>query len=279
MLPLLTYGLSEMYHADQTLVQVNRLKPGLAQVSGIRAEARLNQQAWRLRVAIDLTSRSDSIYCERTSPHFWAEILNATSSLFVIAVGVIGFVYLLRTGRLTPVVSLLALLGIAIGLGSFLLHTFATRWAELADVIPIWAFVVVFGLSVIVRSSRGAVPVPLAIIFGAAIFSAGTAMAMGGQMQLARNFSGSFQYVPALLMIAGAIWFLWKRGHPSFWMMASGAALFLLALAFRSLDMALCPVFPYGTHFLWHLTNTAVFWVLLAAFVVHVPAPPERHDG
>jgi hypothetical protein len=76
-------------------------------------------------------------YCERgLDPAFWAEPLNALSN----AAFLIAAWWAWRTWRQSlqagqAELGLVALLAV-IGAGSFLFHTFATRWAALADVIP-----------------------------------------------------------------------------------------------------------------------------------------------
>jgi len=39
--------------------------------------------------------------------------------------------------------------------------------------------------------------------------------------------------------------------------------IFTVSLALRTIDLAACETFPVGTHFLWHLLNAAVLYVLL----------------
>jgi hypothetical protein len=38
----------------------------------------------------------------------------------------------------------------------------------------------------------------------------------------------------------------------------------------RTLDAAMCDAFPLGTHFLWHLINAALLFVLAQALVAAV---------
>ena len=80
-------------------------------------------------------------YCERTGPEFWSEPVNAaTNAAFLIA----ALVMLRRTGGRPPLAGVLIALLAAIGVGSFLFHTFATAWAATADVAPIALFVLVY---------------------------------------------------------------------------------------------------------------------------------------
>ncbi|MEL7276734.1 MAG: hypothetical protein AAGK98_09685 [Pseudomonadota bacterium] len=70
-------------------------------------------------------------YCERTDFTFWSEPLNAiTNAAFLIAALVV-FLILRREGRMDPGLGLSLAILTAIGIGSFLFHTFATGWAGL----------------------------------------------------------------------------------------------------------------------------------------------------
>ena len=92
---------------------------------------------------MDWTAAVDA-YCERTNESFWAEPLNAWSNLAFFAASVIGLsLWSLRGGR-DRIGLILCLLVAVIGAGSFLFHTFATRWASLADIIPIALFVYIY---------------------------------------------------------------------------------------------------------------------------------------
>ena len=43
----------------------------------------------------------------------------------------------------------------------------------------------------------------------------------------------------------------------------NAAVVFAISLAFRTADIALCPAFPLGIHFIWHILNAVVLYVLL----------------
>lgn len=45
------------------------------------------------------------------------------------------------------------------------------------------------------------------------------------------------------------------------------AALFAVSLGFRTLDRAVCPVWPLGTHAVWHVLNAGVLYGLIAVAV------------
>ena len=91
------------------------------------------------------------LYCERTGHGFWNEPLNALSNVSFLVAAFVAWRTYLRLERRDPLAVVLIVLAASIGVGSFLFHTFASGWAELADVIPIWSFVAFFVLVIIYR--------------------------------------------------------------------------------------------------------------------------------
>ena len=115
----------------------------------------------------------------------------------------------------------------------------------------------------------------IATLFAFGVFGSGVALAIGNPIGEGMGLSGSVQYVPATVMIAGVIWFLWKASHPTLPRLGVGVGLFALALALRSLDQRFCDTFPGGTHFMWHVTNCLVFWYLIKAYAVENSKPSQ----
>ncbi|MEM1286765.1 MAG: ceramidase domain-containing protein [Pseudomonadota bacterium] len=197
------------------------------------------------------------IYCERLSPEFWAEPINAmTNASFFIAAALI--LWMLRRSPDTPTL-ILAILTICIGVGSFLFHTFAVGWAALSDVVPIALFI---SLAVGVALHRQFdISVRLAVA-GALAF---TLLApLVGLTPLDRLIpSGSVAYIPALLALtffAGVA--LWRRRAEAPALTAA-AVTFGISLFLRSVDIAVCEAFPLGTHFLWHMFNAVTLYLVM----------------
>lgn len=230
-----------------------------------------------LGIDFDWQASVRGVYCERVADGFLGEPLNAGSSLFVALVGIVVGVHLRRSKRMTPLILLMTALSIAIGIGSFLWHTFATRWAEALDVVPIWALISVYGAAMLPRPEpnslfgRGAT-----IAAVAAIFLVGTGISMSDELVVGDAFSGSSQYLPAVALLAVMLKPLIRLKHVALAPLAGAAALFMLSLGFRSLDQHVCPYFPSGTHFLWHLTNCGVFLLFLAALIRRRPEQGGR---
>jgi hypothetical protein len=179
--------------------------------------------------------------------------------------------------------ALIVLAGL-IGIGSFLFHTYAVPWAALADVLPIWSFVVLY----LVTFATQVAGIPaLRLVFGTALALIGlvAATVLIDRMlgQAATMLNGSEQYAPALLALGVFSVLLRLRHHPLAGLIGATTALFTLSLVFRTLDLHLCGSVPLGTHFLWHLLNGTVIGLLLIALIrglatpVSAPTLDARH--
>jgi hypothetical protein len=217
-------------------------------------------------------------YCERGGdPSFWAEPLNALSNGAFVIAGLIAAVQLARAPRTDRALFewLLVLLVIVIGIGSFLFHTYATRWAILADTIPISLFMLAY-LGYALRRFAGwpwiAVLVALALFYWSIDLAQGVTCsnellpvtAAAGK----RCFNGTLGYTPAFaaLLVVGAL-LAWQR-HPAARYLIVAAAVFLVSMTFRTVDVEVCALTrlggrALGTHFLWHALNGALLYVLL----------------
>lgn len=214
-------------------------------------------------------------YCERADGGFWAEPFGAVSNAaFLVAAAAAGRLALQARDR-----ACLALAGMiaVIGVGSFLFHTLAVRWAMLADIVPIALFVVAY-FALALRRLLGlgvAVTVPLVLAFALAEVALTPFLEAVTGLPLAQLTNGSLDYLPALIALLGVAAALAGRRATTARNLALVALLFLVSLTVRTLDRAACPVIPIGTHWLWHVLNAAVLYALIAIAVRH-PAPVAR---
>ena len=204
------------------------------------------------------------LYCERVDPSFWAEPINAITNLaFIIAAIIAWLCWRARGGGDLPSLALITVTFI-VGAGSFAFHTLATRGAVLLDVIPIAVFIYGYFLLALRRYLKLSLLVSIVIL---ALFIGGSQYLEG---LLPRGFlNGSGGYLPALaaMLVIGGLTCRQRAGR----LILTAAGLFTVSLFFRAIDQSVCAAFPLGTHFLWHMLNATVLYVLLHAAIETSP--------
>lgn len=202
-------------------------------------------------------SRPVDLYCERLGPYFWAEPVNAVTNASFLIAAVAALLLWRRGERDWPALTLIAVT-FAIGIGSFIFHTVATRGAALFDTVPIAIFIYGYlwlALRRFLGLSAWTAPA-LVIAFGLLSFAEGLVVPRG-------TLNGSHAYLPALAVLFVVGWLTGEAGPRR--LLFSAAAVFAVSIFFRSIDQAVCAALPLGTHFLWHSLNGAVLYLLLRA--------------
>ena len=214
-------------------------------------------------------SRAVDLYCERTDASFWAEPVNAITNVAFLIAAAVAFVQWRRAGSCDVPVLLLIMITSVVGVGSFIFHTVATQGAELFDTVPISVFIYGYLFFALRRFLGLSLAASLALLIGfAALTYAEAALVPPDAL------NGSHAYLPALAatLIVGAL----TRGPAGRLVLAAGLTL-ALSLVFRTIDNAVCPWFPLGTHFMWHILNATVLYLLLyAALRERAGKPAER---
>lgn len=220
---------------------------------------------------MDWTAPVD-LYCERLHPGFWAEPWNALSNVSFLLAAFWGWRVARTAGRIGATDALMIAMVGLIGIGSFLFHTFANPWSELADVLPIWSFVAV---AVLVGMARigGMKPGRIAgVAAGVAAAVVIVTLALTGEGEASGAASkpvlnGSLQYAPAVIaLLAFSVISRRRRSPFAPWIIAATAT-FVVSLAFRTIDLMICDVFPLGTHFAWHLLNGLMIALILQVMI------------
>jgi peptidoglycan/LPS O-acetylase OafA/YrhL len=200
------------------------------------------------------------LYCERTDASLWSEPVNAvTNAAFLIAA--LLALRLWRRGDREDWPALALIIAVAaVGAGSFVFHTVATRAAILADVIPIAVFIYGYLLLALVRFLH------LRVGSAAAIVVAYAVCAQALSALVPRLLNGSVGYLPALAALIAVA--LAAREQDTRRDLGLAAVVFAISLAFRTADLAVCAEFPLGTHFVWHMLNAIVLYALLRTAIV-----------
>lgn len=204
------------------------------------------------------------IYCERTGPEFWSEPVNAiTNFAFIISAILIVFLIRqqIRQGNWDAASWVLCALIFAIGVGSWLFHTHATRWALLSDIIPIAIFILLYTWYALRRFAEAP-----AVVCGIGVL---IVLGISRAVPVLTGFQGG-SYVAALLalvVIGGYLRFM--KSHIAGTALLTAAAVFFVSLSLRTIDLPLCGRFPLGTHFAWHLLNAVVLFIVARAMVLY----------
>jgi hypothetical protein len=194
-------------------------------------------------LAVTVTDYVDG-YCERVAPGLWGEPLDSLSNLAFLVAAVLVWRLAAgdRAGRVLAV-----LIGLVFA-ASTAFHLLATRWSGVADSVSILVFVLVY----VVLFARVfynwrwawlAAPAFLALTVVTAL--------LGGGLYLSALIG--FGIFAALLAFS----------RDAYWThFAVAGAIFALSLSLRTLDRDVCDYVPVGTHFLWHLLNGVVLYLV-----------------
>lgn len=218
-------------------------------------------------------------YCERTSPAFDAEPVNAvTNGAFLLGA---WLCWRLSAAQSNPaaagMIKALIVAMTTVGLGSFLFHTLGTRWAEWGDVIPILIFMLLYLWFILTRllcwPGRQSLIV-LGVFFFATFYL--EAAAPGDFLW------GGALFIPTIVSLAAIGLSLRLTGHAARHAMLGAILVFFCTFTARTLDHIICPIFPLGTHFIWHLLNATLLYLFVRLAILYAvptemrPAPRGR---
>jgi Ceramidase len=207
------------------------------------------------------------LYCERIDASFWSEPVNALSNIAFLIAAALAFELWRRGDRSDgPALALIIVVAV-VGAGSFVFHTVATLAADresgaiLADVIPIAVFIYGYLLLALRRFLHLRAATAAAIV----VAYAASAQALSA-LAPPRPLNGSVGYLPALAALIAVA--LVAKEPSTRRSLALAALVFAVSLGLRTVDNAICPQFPLGTHFTWHILNAVVLYVLLRTAVM-----------
>ncbi len=196
------------------------------------------------------------LYCERTAPGLLGEPLNTLGNLGFFVAAFWLALRLRREGRAQIDEWVLVTLAALVGAGSLVFHMFATRATAILDQVFIAIFVLTFfhrWLARIVGLGGGLASVGVLAL----------AVAIVGVFLMAPKglLNGSIIYAPVLAAMLGMAWWARRQRHPAAPFATAVVVVFSVAITCRTVDLAVCDAFPYGTHWLWHLLNATVITI------------------
>ena len=207
------------------------------------------------------------IYCERTDILIWSEPFNALTNLaFIISAFYAAKLILNNKISATNSSNLIGwffvLCIFSIGIGSTLFHTFANTWSMLTDVIPIALFILFYAWFALKYLAK------FSLVFSA--LGVIVIILLSVLIPIFTKFENG-PYLAALIsMIIFSLYLKYIKRHSSgnYILIASG--LFLLSLFLRTIDHSVCTAFPIGTHFLWHILNAFVLYLVFCSLYLNL---------
>jgi hypothetical protein len=195
------------------------------------------------------------LYCD--TQHLWLgmhEPVNTITNAAILIAAYFAYRHIKRSGlRLSGDLGLLLFLLVWVGIGSALWHGLRTFWALQLDWIPGVLFLLV--LTVLwIRQLYGWAAGIVGMVVMVVVTMVGVRL-FGDQLAaITPNLRFAPMYatvaVVGLFMVAGA----WSKfGRDTALVGIAALAFGIAAAVARSIDLVVCPVIPFGTHFLWHL--------------------------
>lgn len=210
------------------------------------------------------------LYCERVGSGVWAEPINALSNISFLLAAVAAWYLANRLRLLSFAIWLLIVLLVAIGIGSSLFHTLATPFTKLLDIIPIALFQIAYlwiYTRKVIRLKNIQVILLMVLLLGSIILT----------FQLTEVFNGSLAYAPGISILLGLGLYHYRQRKRGRVLLLAATGFFLIALFFRTIDLAICSSWAVGTHFLWHLLNGVVLYLSMKALILNFPSTIVEH--
>jgi hypothetical protein len=203
-------------------------------------------------------------YCERTDPSYWAEPVNAvTNAAFLIAAWIM---WRRVKGQGLPLAVAMVVILAAIGIGSYLFHTYAQAWSAMADVLPIVLFILLY----VFAATRDFLGMGTWISLGVTVLFVPYAAAMTLLFEMLPFFEVSSFYWPVPVLIVVYALLLAFRHPVTARGLGIGAVVLVVSLVFRSVDETVCAAVPVGTHFMWHVLNGIMLGWMIEVYRRHL---------
>ena len=206
--------------------------------------------------------------CERNGLGMLAEPLNVLSSFMFIIVAISIYRYYHRMEELRNHwmwdIHTLTVLTFIIGVNSVIFHSFPSPLTETLDTMPIVLFILLYFWSVLFRIGR-------CTLFQAGIcFTAFVGFSHMLVSQFPHAMNDSIGYLSSMMALIVIAVHLHLKARPSSQYYMLAALIGVVSLFCRVIDREVCPEFPFGTHFCWHILNATLLYILLKQIIRNV---------
>ena len=208
----------------------------------------------------NLYARSVIEYCERIGNSFFAEPINFLSNAAFLFSAFFIFKLLKNHNEKSIGYWILFCFVLLIGLGSSLWHSFRTPFAHALDAVPIYLFLLVFLYLLLNKLTRSAKYSVLGI------FSfVGLQIVVSVYFPAALN--GSIRHiVNATVFFLLNLW-IYKKSKQLNLNFIFAFLVYVVGILFRTIDNAVCSMFPLGTHFLWHMCTAGATYLVVKGLI------------
>jgi hypothetical protein len=199
------------------------------------------------------------MYCEQPLCSGVFEPLNTLTNLFFMAAGILLFFQLKKEGKLDLKGIWFSSLLLIVGIGSFLWHFHRSDFNLTADSIPIGLFIISY-LNFYLARTVHKILYRLLLFFGFFIYTPLVILLLSSLASLEFLGNGGLEYAVALsyFFFLQIYTFFFKR---ELLKKSLGIVLlFFTSIVFRQIDLTVCDLCGFGTHFLWHIMNSVVLY-------------------
>ncbi len=219
---------------------------------------------------------TDSVgyYCGRLGPGLLGEPLNSFSNLAFVLGALLAWQLWRSSSARDRWQLLLIALAAFIGIGSFIFHGHPTADTLPIDLVPIQVFGLAALAYVCLRYFKFHAAIAVAILVMFFLFRQyWIAVTPKGAL------GGAITHVPSILILFVVGLALLLRGIALGRYVLGACCAYLAAILVRSWDLYLCPSFPYGVHWVWHLLTALTVSLIVVGMVRSPPVSVRRHDA
>ena len=209
---------------------------------------------------------SSFFYCERTSLYLFSEPLNIFTNFFFIFISFLLFKDKSVKNKLFSIIIFL------IGIGSLSLHAIPNNFTGFLDVFFIVLFIFYYLLNIYkYLNIKKYTSISLSILFIIICY-------LFGNYFSASLLASSSYYFPIVIHLYLIYFYLLinKRVYKQYNYFLIIALLFSFSLLIRTIDKNLCNINAYGTHFIWHITNSIVLYLLVKFLYLRSNRPSPK---
>ena len=212
-------------------------------------------------ITLEILEKGMSTYCESGVGLFYTQPVNTISNIALLIAAYFAYRLIKIKYVNNKTIKILPFILAVTGIGSILWHGMPNLLTGFADTLPLSALVLVsffFLLDKLLRKRELVWKILLAFILVEIPFIFHILPSLNG-------------FVPYLIVLVFGVFLsygLVKKYKILTLHLVTIVALFAIAFFFRTIDHTVCPVFSTGTHFIWHILNALVFYLLIRVFVL-----------